>query len=366
MQPCFQFYDIPKYLQSPHVILDKPLENTPYFNETNVKTFTFEEINSYQLNEVIWLIQKHFLREKKNIYSPDLSQNFLPYFECHPQNSFISLYYKERILLDKANSLCKTDSKHLVGTITSTIMNVKLPKRINIKAFYVDFLCVDKRQRKQGIAEQLIQTHERNQRLKQKQSTNVSLFKREGELTFIVPLCVYKSYVKTNRPDDNDLFIEFFIKESSLRDFIVLFEEDVQQKFPCIIHSSYETLQTLMTTKNVYIVNLYSIDNEEEILAVYIFKDSCTDIATNNRILICTGSICTKFLPVSDFKKGFELALKYVIDGNQGKFKTVVIENISDNYHLIDLQHDIFFHHMAYFFYNYVHPTIQPHQLLVL
>ena len=61
------------------------------------------------------------------------------------------------------------------------------------KAFYVDNLCVHKDMRNKGIAPKIIQTHEYIQRHKNK-NICVSLFKREGNLTGIVPLTIYTTY----------------------------------------------------------------------------------------------------------------------------------------------------------------------------
>ena len=66
-------------------------------------------------------------------------------------------------------------------------------KNINLTVGYVDNLCVHSSNRKQGIAPNLIQTQyyqiqHMNDKLK------VYLFKREGDMTAIVPLTTYKTF----------------------------------------------------------------------------------------------------------------------------------------------------------------------------
>jgi hypothetical protein len=67
-----------------------------------------------------------------------------------------------------------------------------------VKVNYVDYLCVVNEFRKKGITEQLIQNHDYNQRINNP-SIQISLFKREGAMNFIVPLCIYQSYLYNNK-----------------------------------------------------------------------------------------------------------------------------------------------------------------------
>ena len=59
--------------------------------------------------------------------------------------------------------------------------------------YYIDYLCVNKNERKKGITQQLIQTHEYNQSTVSK--TQISFFKREGSVPLLVPFVKYKSIV---------------------------------------------------------------------------------------------------------------------------------------------------------------------------
>ena len=57
---------------------------------------------------------------------------------------------------------------------------------------YVDYLCVSKKNRKQGVAPKMIYTYYVKSR--RAHDTVVYLFKREGVGTFITPLTVYPTY----------------------------------------------------------------------------------------------------------------------------------------------------------------------------
>ena len=78
----------------------------------------------------------------------------------------MSLFYKNRI-----------NSKILIGSMTTREVDCTINKN-KLKISYVDYLCVHKNYRKQGIAEQLIYSHicnAKNAGLK----TTVSLFKEK-------------------------------------------------------------------------------------------------------------------------------------------------------------------------------------------
>ena len=60
--------------------------------------------------------------------------------------------------------------------------------------YYVDFFCIRKEYRKMGYSEIMIQSHEYFNRHNNK-NIQIHLFKREGELTGIVPLVKYTTYL---------------------------------------------------------------------------------------------------------------------------------------------------------------------------
>ena len=72
-------------------------------------------------------------------------------------------------------------------------------------AYYVDHLCVHPDFRKTGVAPRLIQTHEYAQRHRNKKIA-ISIFKRDTDLTGIIPIMLYMNYVfdilKWKKPSD--------------------------------------------------------------------------------------------------------------------------------------------------------------------
>ena len=83
------------------------------------------------------------------------------------------------------------EKNKIIGLISSRPLTCIIGENILFDLYYVDYLCVDKYHRNKNIAPQLIQTHEYNQSHSNKK-ISVSLFKREEELTGIIPLTYYQ------------------------------------------------------------------------------------------------------------------------------------------------------------------------------
>lgn len=358
LQPVFHFYDIKNYFLDPHIIDTSP-SKTKYLNTQDIQTYRFSNLSETLKQDVIKVIRENFLKNGKNQFAPDLSGNFMPYFSGDNEKSFLTIYYRWQVIMDAKTSHCVKTKNQIVGVIASCPLNVRLDNT-TFKANYVDYLCVVKEFRKQGKAEQLIQTHDFNQR-QLNPAVQVSLFKREGPMNFIVPLCVFKSYIINT---ESFYMVESIYKVTDKvnRQSMVDFLKINQPKFDCVINLSYSTLFQLMDTGNMMIYSV--INNDSEIEALYVFKDSCTFYKENEKLLSCTASICSPTFSSNEFLNCFEIAVQMVVKQHP-VFTKLVIEALSDN-HLLILPESIFFHDMAYFFYNYTHQSFSPSKVLFL
>lgn len=365
LQPVFHFYKFWNFVLYAKIIEDKPIES-PYRNHENIVTTKFENISQHVLEETIWLLQRNFLRNRNNEYIPDLSLNFLPFFT---DKSFLSVYYNQRILKETKTSICKKDNSQIIGVMTSIPIQMILFTDKYI-IHYVDFLCVHRNFRKMSIAEQLIQTHEYNQRIIEP-TIKISLFKREGTLNFIVPLCVYKTYFrklqKSNK--NNNTSTNFTVEILILRD-IIDFINLHHKKFQCFLQFPWTSISKLIETNNIFFVAVLdpylASTDPKNIHALYVFKDSCTTYNnTKTKMLVCIGSIFLPDLSLKDFQSGFVKATDIINKENNNVFSAVIIETVSHNYHLL-VDDDVFFTNMAYFFYNFTQTTLPPSQFLFI
>jgi len=190
MQPVFHFYDIYYWFINVGIIRHELPEKNRYVNFTNIKTHEYDKVAENIFKQLVILIQLNYLQNKENTFSPT-KDNIIPYFIGHNNSTFWSYYLEPEVIIDSKTNKTFNENK-LIGVITSRPLHVNI-KKATFDVYYVDYLCVHKSFRKRNIAPQLIQTHEYTQSHNNKKIV-VSLFKREEELTGIIPLTVYQTY----------------------------------------------------------------------------------------------------------------------------------------------------------------------------
>ena len=239
-------------------------------------------------------------------------------------------------------------------------------KEAKFRAYYVDYLCVDKLNRKKGIAPQLIQTHHYNQRHINK-NISVSLFKREDELTGIVPLCVYSTYgfPVTTWTKPSELSAQYTLLEINKQNFRHLFDfiSNYGRKFDIVINTEVTNIIELIKTKNIFI-NVIMVD--DNIVCAYFFRKTCVQIQKGMEVLSCFASICN--CDDNLFIQGFKISFWKIAAENYFGFSA--IEDISDNNIIIEniktKTKPLIISPTAYFFYNFGYPTFKPNKVLII
>jgi len=367
IQPVFHIYDIGYMLKAPGIINEHLPEKNKYTNFKDIETILYSQLTSLQIQRMVNLIRLHYLQNKNNIFSPK-SENILPYLSGHNDKTFVTFYNEDYHMIDTKNGGPITDKK-MIGLMTSRPVYVFINngnKDATFRAYYVDYLCVDKLYRKKGIAPQIIQTHEYNQRHINKNIV-VSLFKREDELTGIVPLCVYSTYgfeVKTwTKP--TELSAEYTLLEINAQNFHFLYDfiKENSEKFDIVINTEVTNIIELIKTKNIFI---YAILVDDNIICAYFFRKSCVQVEKGIEVLSCFGSISNTDDNV--FIQGFKISFWKIAAENYFGFSA--IEDISDNFIIINnikqKTKPTIISPTAYFFYNFAFPTFQPNKVLII
>jgi GNAT superfamily N-acetyltransferase len=330
-------------INPPGIIDDYLPEKNKYTNFKNIDTTIYAELNQIQKQRLVSLIQANYLRKGENTFMPAL-KNIEPYFIGHNDKSFVSFYTEPNTLIDLKKGTTVSDLK-LVGLITSRPLYITINNKngANFKAYYVDYLCVDKQYRKKGIAPQLIQTHHYNQRHINKNIV-VSVFKREDELTGIVPLCVYNTYgfSVTTWTKPPELSAEYKLIEVNPQNFHILYDfiKECGNKFDIIINTEVSNIIELIK--------------------------SCVQIEKGMEVLSCFASISV----VEDniFCQGFKISFWKIAAENY--FGFCAIEDISDNNIFINnirlKTKPLVISPTAYFFYNFAYPTFKPSKVLII
>jgi GNAT superfamily N-acetyltransferase len=366
-QPVFHVYDIGYMLKAPGIIDDYLPEKNKYTNFKNIETIVFSELTSLQTQRFVTLIRQNYLQNKDNIFSPQ-SENIVPYLSGHNAKTFVSLYTEDHHMMDLKKGTTVMDSR-VVGAMTTRPVYVSINNgddSAKFTAYYVDYLCVDKAHRKKGVAPQLIQTHHYNQRHINKNIV-VSLFKREDELTGIVPLCVYSTYGfrvdAWTKPAE--LLSVYKLVEVNAQNFHLLFNFMVahSKKFDIIINTETTNIIELIKTKNIFI---YIVIADDNIVAAYFFRKSCVQIEKGMEVLSCFASISNTDDNI--FIQGFKISFWKIAAENN--FGFAAIEDISDNHIIIEnimlKTRPLIVSPTAYFFYNFGYPTFKANKVLII
>lgn len=367
-QPVFHIYDYSYYLWG-NGIINEDVEVNRYCNFKDIYNEEYSKISKLQKENFQHLIYLNYAQSDIVAYRPKL-ENIDPYFEGHNGKCYISLYYKDKPMRDNSTRELIT-TKTVVGALTTRPLIVDIFDK-KVSAFtcgYVDYLCVDKNNRKQNIAPELIQTtyyHTRNKDLQ----TKIYIFKREGDLTYIVPLCIYKCYsfnmMKWKKPLDF-IICNVSIQEvnkSTLHLIVDFLKENLKKKYDIAITPSIGNLLALINSQNVYI---YYLLMDDEIKALYIFRNTCASIKNIGIGIDCIGSI--NITKTEFFIQGYKIALWRIIE-KYPDFKYNVVEDTSDNNIIIDnlllKTRPFTVFPSAYYFYNYISKSYPSKKVFII
>ena len=364
LQPVFHYYDVYYWFNDIGVIDTEPPLKNKYYN-SNILTKRMEDVPPHLLEELLRLIQSNYILNKENRSNKFLPtvDTFTPYFISHNSPCFCTTMSDVVLFQDsKTNKIINVDT--IIGLITSRPLHIEIVKsNILFDAYYVDYLCVDKKHRQQGIAPQLIQTHECNQR-HAVPAIKVSIFKREDELTGIIPICAYDTYgFKTDtwvvvgttptmlKCDKQNLYHLFdFIKTN-------------KTEFDLIIMSELSNLLELVRTGNIIIYMMMDLSSAE-IQSAYFFRKSCTYVAEKSEVLSCFASINGLTTTPNEFIRGFKTAVCI-----HKEYTFVSMERISHNGIIIDdliKKTEAQISKTAYFFYNFIYHTFDSNKVLIV
>lgn len=374
LQPVFHFYDFYYWFVNVGIIRHELPSTNRYTNFKEIKTYSFDRVPEDNLREFATLVQLNYFRDKDNIYNPQKG-NIVPYFEGHNSASFWSFFWKPDVLINvKTNATI--DDKLLVGVITSRPLhvtiyksNLKIPAKFDV--FYVDYLCVRKGFRGKNIAPQLIQTHEYNQ-CHLNPNISVSLFKREEDITGIVPLTTYKTYCFDMKnwnipPEHLHSKVNLLVGDKQNMYYLYNFINETKGKWDITIIPEISNLLKLIDTNNMFIMMLLVEGNIE---AFYIFKKTCTNIEKDKEAISCIASQNGYVLTKKEFVQGFKLALWSVLEKQKNHYKFLIIEDVSDNGIIIDnikiKTYPIATSPTAYFFYNFVYSPFKNDRVFIV
>ena len=375
IQPVFHVYDFLYWLYPIGLVQkDFPLPNK-YVNYINITVEKTDDVSDVNMKRVCNFIQCFYLRKNSIVnYIPSHS-SITDYFKYSLHPSYISTY---KVPLSAFHTNTKNTGDYiynldkLIGVFTARPLLITLQSK-TFPLYYCDNLCIHPSYRKKGIAPQLIQTQYYNLRRLNKH-INTFLFKREGEMTAIVPLVSYDSFVFSSDQivANKNSNYSLNVLEINEKNIFLLTQllTDSKRIFDCIIVPEIGTLANLLKTNHIYI---YGIISNNLLTACYVFKYQHLIYNDNEHTMDCIASITT-LKDNKQFFTGFKLALgeviKKALELNR-PVKRVLIENTSHNHIILHYVNRLIPHPYsrtpcAFFLYNYISYTKQPSSCFIL
>lgn len=369
IQPVFHIYDFMYWINPPGVINHDLPEFNNYINLLNITTKSLDDMNETTISRVSNFINSYYLRNKNAEYTPS-KENIIEYLKNSNHPAYITIYAEPKILFLNGEPEAHVDD--FKGVITARPLHITLKNKKTFPTYYVDNLCINPVHRKKGIAPTIIQTMAHNVRRLNKK-VNTFMFKREGNMTAIVPLTTYTTIgyelpnidseiMKNERLYASMAVIE--ITTSNLHLFADFIQSNIK-KFDCVVLPEISNIATLIKSNNLFI---YAIIENGNIMACYIFKNPSLKYDKKHQVIECITSIsCCSHKEI--FTTGFNIALQMCRKHNNAT--RLLLENTANSNEIVEryekMNIKIFTQNpTAFFMYNYACYSINQNKCLFI
>jgi hypothetical protein len=382
LQPVNHYHNfLNKFKENKIVQMEMPIKNK-YVNLFDIKLYNENELSNLSKTNVLSLLRTAYLTDPANqVYYRPKDNNFLPYLINNSKKSVICVYIKPCPIITENQRVINIPKE--LGLITSKYMNLFINKTY-YESFYVDFLVVDKKNRKQNIAPSLIQTlyyHQRHLYPK----IHINIFKREDSQNFIKPIVRYLSYgydldlVDIDKKR-NEMNISYFGYEARLVDkktYIDFYTylKSIMNNFDLLYLPCVSNLLELINSKNyiVFTIHKYTtqqtenVNSKSNILGFYIFKNNTCYYYNKNSISL----ICSYWEQSKLYKEEFLYMFLNVLNEIKKYFPILIIEDITYNNILIksfsvEENNIIIESSTGYYFYNFISKEFSKERTLFL
>lgn len=373
-QPVFHIYNLSYWIKTPGIIEAglPPTENNKYMNHMNIKTYKVADIEDTLTLEQCCNFVKNYYAVHSSTQNLDVEytpskNNIVGYMEGANHASYISIYQSPQFLFQRGEMMSSVES--IKGVISARVLNISLQmSKQKFPLYYVDNLCVHPDVRKTGIAPEMIQTHYYNLR-KNNSHIRSCLFKREGEMTAIVPLTTYETSIFSVAdfifPSDKELHASMKVIEIGVAQLVVLvdFIKARQSDFDCVILPDITNLANMIKTENIII---YGLMTNGTLLSIYVFRN--IQLYYNGRRAVeC-------ILTLYNFNKELFISGFNIVMGKlkeRLKMEIILMEDTAQAYGLIDNFQmlgipSMFRSPTAFFLYNYACHSVKNRKFMIL
>lgn len=359
IQPVFHIYDINHWLITDKVIDSELPRANKYVKLLDIDTFSTKELSHCEKKDISEFICDNFIHSSLADYSPT-EDDIFPYFNTNIGKSYVSMFLDNIVKpYDIAGTISR--KRDIIGVIMSRPLFVSFSGKAPMTINYIDNLTVRSDRRKEGVAPILIQTHQ-YQISHFNPYVNVCIFKREGDMTAIVPLTLYmtKEFNIVDICAKRVKLVERLVKIDKSN--FIHFKSIVKTclpRFACTLNMELTTLFELIMLSKIVI---YVLINGISPICCYVLRR--TPFVAEGRLncieLISTIN-CAPFIDI--FFAGFQTACRR--ESRKNKIQRIIMEETGDTCSLVCemKKHSILCKTecpTAFFLYNYAHYSIQP------
>ena len=357
IQPVFHIYDIHHWLNTNHVINSELPNINRYVKLIDIETKNIKNLSQEEKFAFTNFICENYLDK----YFPEVDDIF-PYFSTTLNESYLSVFLDNTFKSSSSN--LNYNGRDVIGLITSRPLFLTFYGREPIIINYIDNLNVRIDKRNRGVAPNLIQTHHyRIRHINNK--INVCMFKRESDMTAIVPLTLYttKEFDMINICDKRAKYTERLVKIdksnfSHFKDII----KTCASRFKCTLNIEQLTLFKLVMLSKIVIYVL--LTGNEPICCYVLRKNPYEDVKYVDLITSINCAPC-----IDSFFAGFQSVCRREI--RKQNTSRINIEGLGDSCQLLNEIQERGIEPLsqcpnAFFLYNYVTYSINPDTCLFI
>jgi len=347
-QPVFHIYDLQHWLRPNRVIEQDLPKINKYVNLINIRTESILDMSEDDVSRVASFIRKNYLRNNEAEYIPE-EKHIIQYMKGSNHPSYISIYRRPNLLVggngDPAIDTTKIENEgekmeksgsnperndtnlDILSVITARILHITLKSVGSFPLYYVDNLCVNPAMRKKGVAPKAIQTLYYHLR-RRDEDVKTFLFKREGEMTAIVPLTTFttrgydvSSIRRVELPHASMTVLEVTPKCLGL---FVDFMQRQRDSYDCVVVPDVSNISNMLSAG---IISIRGIMESGALIAVYVFRDSATIYDGERAVELVSSMSACHFDEI--YYAGFTIGLASCCQ--EWKATRVVIDGVGGN-----------------------------------
>ena len=359
IQPVFHIYDL-YYWFKPNQIIDPALPDiNKYVNLIDIKTKKVEDLTELEISRFCSFLKLFYLRSKEANYIPE-PRHIMEYLKGGNHPSFVSIYKTPKMLFDAESAIVDHE---LSSVISARPLHITLKNQKTFPIYYIDNLCVNPAMRKQGVAPKAIQTlyydiRRRNRKI------NTYLFKREGEMTAIVPLTTFtcKGYKLSNIVETRLTHASMQVIEITKQNLVLIADFIAKRRshLECAIVPDMTSIANIIKADNIAV---YGIIENGNLISLYLLRDAASEYDGKRAMEVVSSLNACHHEDI--FISGFTIAIHRA--AKRWKSELVLIDELASNGLLTKSigAEPFLTSPSAFFLYNYATYTLPPDKCFV-